>query len=120
MADTLWFEITEGEFALALVDTDADGYSASWMAPSGLTADAVTLATYDMPEGTSWECQVTSGALTPRSNTTTRNRAATFCNASSTSTSVSGWGGWRPAPQAHHPGARPACRTRARPVPVRT
>lgn len=89
MADTLWFEITEGEFALALVDTDAPGYSASWMAPSGLTVDAVSLATYDMPVGTSWQCQVTSGALTPRSNTTTRNRVATFCNPSSTATAVS-------------------------------
>lgn len=93
MADTKWFEITEGLFALALVDTDAAGYSTDWQAPSGLTADAVSVATYNMPVGTSWQCQLTSGALTPSSSTNTRNRAATFCNPASTATTpvASSW-----------------------------
>lgn len=89
MADTNWFEITDGQFALALVDREAEGYSDSWMAPSGLTVDQVSLESYSMPVGSSWGCQTTSGALTPRSTTTTRNRPATFCNKASTTTTPS-------------------------------
>lgn len=81
MADTKWYPFNDGIFALALVDTEAVGYSDDWMAPSGLTADVVTLESYAMPAGESWYCQLTTGKLTPSSSTTTRNRAATFCNA---------------------------------------
>lgn len=88
MSDTNWFEITDGEFALALVDPDAEGYSSSWLAPSGLTVDNVTLASYDMPNETTWHCQLTSGALTPRSTTTTRQRPATFCNVATSTTTA--------------------------------
>lgn len=83
MADTNWTEINDGYFALALVDTDADGYSDDWLAPSGLTAETVTLETYGMPDGSSWRCQVTSGALNPTSSTKTRDRRASFCNTAS-------------------------------------
>lgn len=79
--DTKWYEFTDGIFGLVLVDKEAEGYADSWMAPSGLTADQVTLEAYNQPEG--WHCQLTAGKLTPRSATTTRNRPATFCNAAS-------------------------------------
>lgn len=93
MADTKWFEITDGTFALAIVDRDAAGYADSWMAPSGLTVDQVTVESYDMPSGETWYCQLTSGGLTPRSATSTRSRAATFCNAATTTATPteSGW-----------------------------
>lgn len=86
MPDTKWFEITDGTFALALVDTEAEGYNDTWMAPSGLSLDVVTLASYEMPVGSSWYCQLTNGQIQARSSTTTRNRAATFCNPASTAT----------------------------------
>lgn len=84
MPEAKWFEYTDGIFGLALVDKEAVGYSESWMAPSGLTADQVSLETYDMPNETSWYCQVTSGKLTPKSATRTRNRPATMCTPAST------------------------------------
>mgnify|MGYP003403844743 FL=1 len=86
MSDTNWFEITDGVFALALVDRDAPGYSDSWMAPSGHTKDSVTVEAYDMPVGSSWRCQLLSGALNPSSSTSTRPRHATFCGPASTTT----------------------------------
>lgn len=85
MADTVWFKIETGAFALALVNTAASGYLESWDAPSGKTITTVTLADYAMPAGSNWQCQVVSGEISASSNTTREARPATWCNAASES-----------------------------------
>lgn len=78
MAEATTFEIQDGVLALALVDTAEVGYLDTWQAPGGATVDTVTEADYDAGSET-WRCQVTSGKLTASADTTTRDRAATFC-----------------------------------------
>lgn len=83
MADATIWEITDGQFGLAVVDKAAPGYLDSWQAPGGKTVDTVTLADYDAGSAT-WTCQVTSGALTASQDTTTKDVPATFCVAGRT------------------------------------
>ncbi len=75
------FTIEEGQFALAVVDREAVGYTDDWQAPGGETVDTVVLADYSMPVGSEWRCQVTNAALTASANVTTRDVPATFCGA---------------------------------------
>lgn len=72
------FRIEEGVFALALVDTGASGYDATWQAPAGARFPDVEIADYEA-DSTSWVCQVFSSALTASPNVTTNTRRATFC-----------------------------------------
>ena len=76
-----------GVFGLELVDTAAVGYEDSWQAPDGKELPAVTIGDYEA-KSTSWVCQVTSGALTPSSNLSTEDRAATFCKVAGQTTVV--------------------------------
>lgn len=73
------FTIEDAQFALAVVDREAVGYSDDWQAPDGATVDTVLLADYAMPVGSEWRCQVTSGALTASANTSNRDVPPTFC-----------------------------------------
>lgn len=90
MATTHWFEVQSGsDFALAVVNTAASGYSSAWRTPNGSAVSAVPVSAYAMPAGSSWQCQLLSGAVNPTKNTTRRSRAATWCDvASETSTPV--------------------------------
>jgi hypothetical protein len=91
MPSTHWFEVQPGAtFALALVNTGASGYASTWQTPNGSAVSAVAVSAYGMPGGTSWQCQLLSGKITPSKNTTRRSRPATWCDdASETSTPVS-------------------------------
>lgn len=71
-------QIEEGNFALALVDRAATGYTDAWQTPGGVALAGVTAAAYDA-EGTGWRCQITSAALTASASTTTVTIPATFC-----------------------------------------
>lgn len=73
------FQIEDGEFGLAVVDTGAVGYVDSWQAPAGKTVDTVALADY-YTGSAAWTCQVTSGSLVANPSTTTTSTAATFCD----------------------------------------
>lgn len=79
MPNATIFTIEDGQFGLDLVDTAAVGYLDSWQAPTGKTVDAVTLADYDASSA-SFQCQVTSGALSAAPDTTTIDIPATWCN----------------------------------------
>lgn len=86
VSDPAIFQITDGEFALAVVDKAAAGYSDAWQAPGGKTAATATVADFGA-EAAAFVCQITSGKLTPSKNTNRTDRAATFCSpASSTPT----------------------------------
>ena len=74
-------QIEDGEFALALVDTGAIGYSPDWLAPDGATAATATIADYDAAAA-HWLCQVTSAALNASPNANDVTVPATFCQAS--------------------------------------
>lgn len=81
MALTHWFEVQPGsDFALAVVNTAAAGYSSAWKTPNGSAVSAVAVSAYGMPAGSSWQCQLLSGSIDPTKNNTTRNRAATWCD----------------------------------------
>lgn len=83
--DPAILNITDGYFALTVVDTGASGYLPGWQAPGGATAATVDLDDYT--DGDAFRCQITSGKLTPSKNVNRRDRAATFCSpASSTPT----------------------------------
>lgn len=88
MPSTHWFEVQPGaDFALALVNTGAAGYSTAWKTPNGSAVSAVPVSAYAMPAGSSWQCQLLSGAITVKKNTTRRQRKATWCDdAAETST----------------------------------
>jgi hypothetical protein len=74
------FNIEDGEFALALVDPDAVGYTTDWMGPDGVTSATATMADYDAAAD-HWRCQVTSAALSASANSNDVNVPATFCQA---------------------------------------
>lgn len=76
------FNIVNGEFALALVNTAALGYLSTWQAPAGKTVATAVIADYT--GAANWNANVVSGKLTPRSNITNRRREATFTDASNT------------------------------------
>jgi hypothetical protein len=80
MATTI-FQIEEGEFALALIDTGAVGYTAAWQAPTGATAETATLAMYDS-DADLWYQQVTGGKLVASPNSNDITTPATFSQAS--------------------------------------
>jgi hypothetical protein len=67
-----------GGFGLALVDRAAVGFLETWQAPAGAELPAVTQAAYDAGS-TTWQCQLTSCALTSAPNVTTDQRVGTFC-----------------------------------------
>lgn len=73
------FTIEDAQFALAVVDREAVGYTDDWQAPEGATVDTVVVADYEMPAGSEWRCQVTSGVLTASPNISTRDVPATWC-----------------------------------------
>ena len=88
MSEPYLFEITDGYFGLALVDTNASGYTAAWQSPSGDTGDGLaaspisaTLAAYESA-ASGWSCQITSGALKAKATTQTTTVRSTFCNPS--------------------------------------
>lgn len=84
MASTHWFEIPAGsEFALAVINTGAAGYSSAWKTPNGSAVSAVPVSAYNMPANSSWQCQLLSGAINPSGNNTSRTRAATWCDTAS-------------------------------------
>lgn len=90
MALTNWFTLDTGEFALAVVNTSAPGYVSTWQTPGGSSISAVPISAYNMPAGSSWQCQITNGVVTPKKNTKRRTRPATWCDdESETSTPVS-------------------------------
>lgn len=76
-------EIEQGRFGLAVVNRAAVGYSDAWQAPGGLVLPTVTLAAYDSHSGT-WSCQIVDGTLTSSPDTTTKDVAATWCDAGET------------------------------------
>lgn len=78
MADPIIFQIEDGQFGLKIVDKAAVGYLDTWQAPGGKTADGVTLADYEVSSAT-FQCQVTSGAITASPDTTTVDVPATWC-----------------------------------------
>ena len=88
MAAAASFKIDSGVFCLKLVDTAAVGYLPSWQAPGGKTVDTVVVADYAGTGGVSFECQTTSSALTPSSNTSDDATPATMCNPEITTTIV--------------------------------
>jgi len=67
-----------GGFGLALVDRQAVGYADTWQAPLGAELPTVVQADYNAGS-TTWQCQLTSCALTSTPNVTTDTRAGTFC-----------------------------------------
>jgi len=67
-----------GGFGLALVDRAAVGFLETWQAPGGLELPAVSQADYNAGS-TTWQCQLTSCALTSTPNVTTDERVGTFC-----------------------------------------
>jgi hypothetical protein len=75
------FQIEDGEFALALVDTEEVGYTSDWMGPGGVTKTTATMADYDAAAD-HWRCQVTSAALNPSGNSNDVTVPATFCQPS--------------------------------------
>jgi hypothetical protein len=77
------FQIENGQFGLAMVDTDEVGYLDSWQAPGGVTVDVATLADYEAASA-SWSCQITSGALEASPDTTTTDVPATWCEPAET------------------------------------
>lgn len=86
MADPAILNIEDGYMALAVVDTAASGYLATWQAPGGKTA--LTAALADYTGATNFRCQITSGKLTPSKQVSRRDRAATFCAAASSTVSA--------------------------------
>jgi hypothetical protein len=75
------FQIEEGEFALALVDTGAVGYTDAWQGPDGVTEATATMADYET-DAAHWLCQVTSAALNASPNANDVTVPATFCQPS--------------------------------------
>jgi hypothetical protein len=73
-------EIEQGRLGLAVVNRAAVGYSDAWQAPGGKTLANVSLADYHAQSG-NWSCQIVDGALTSTPDTTTREVAATWCEA---------------------------------------
>lgn len=88
MAAAATFKIDSGVFYLKLVDPLAVGYLSTWQAPAGKGVDTVTSADYTGTGGISFECQTTSSALTPSSNTSDDTTPATMCNPEITTTVV--------------------------------
>lgn len=82
---THWFEVNPGsaDFALAIVNTGAAGYSSAWKTPGGSAVSAIPISAYNMPAGSSWQCQLLNGTIDVTKNTTTRNRRATWCDVAS-------------------------------------
>lgn len=81
MSDPTIFRIpvgSVGAFGLALVDRAAVGYADTWQAPDGATLPSVTQADYEAGS-TTWQCQLTSAALTAAANIQTNDRPATIC-----------------------------------------
>lgn len=82
MSDPTIFRIPVGNvgaFGLALVDRAASGYSDAWQAPDGATLPDVAQSDY-AADSTTWQCQLTSAALTAASNVQTTDRPATLCS----------------------------------------
>jgi hypothetical protein len=73
------FKIEAGVFGLALVDTAAAGYLATWQAPGGAVLPDVDLSDYD-PLSDGFSCQVVTGVLTATENVTTENIDGTWCD----------------------------------------
>lgn len=71
------FNIVNGEFALALVNTAAVGYLDAWQAPAGKTATTAVIADYT--GAADWRCQVINGRIEASPNITQRTTEATFC-----------------------------------------
>jgi hypothetical protein len=80
MATTI-FQIEDGEFALAIVNTGALGYLSTWDAPAGKTAETALLTDYDA-DADVWYQQVTSGQLVATANDNDVTTPATFSQAS--------------------------------------
>src|SRR6188508_1591306 len=80
MATTI-FQIEEGEFALALVNTAALGYLTTWNAPANKTAVTALLTDYDS-DADNWFQQVTSAQLVATANDNDVTTPATFSQAS--------------------------------------
>lgn len=82
------FKIESGVFCLKLVDTAAVGYLPAWQTPGGTEVDDVLKSAYTGTNGISFECQVTSAALTASANTTDDTTPATMCQPEQTETIV--------------------------------
>lgn len=78
MTAPLRFKIEQGVFALALVDTAAVGYAASWQAPGGADIDVVDLAAYT-DTAAHWSCQVQNMTIDPSANSNDETVDATWC-----------------------------------------
>jgi hypothetical protein len=77
------FEIENGQFGLAVVDTAAVGYNEGWQSPGGKSVDTVVLSDY-AAASSQFTCQITSGALEATPDTTTKDIPATWCEAGET------------------------------------
>src|SRR5215510_1694914 len=78
MSDATKFRITDGVFALELVDTAAVGYLDTWQAPGGKAVDVVTLADYDTGSAV-WRCQVQELTIDPSANQNDETIDPTWC-----------------------------------------
>lgn len=76
-----------GGFGLALVDRAAVGYDDAWQAPLGGVLPTVGLDDYNAGS-TTWQCQLTTAAITATPNVNTSDRAGTFCIAPGQTTTV--------------------------------
>lgn len=81
MTDANRFKITDGVFALTVVDTAAVGYTDDWQTPGGLPIDDVTLADYT-DTNAQWSCQVQTMTIDPSANTNDETVDATWCEPS--------------------------------------
>lgn len=77
MPEANLIQVNDGEFALALVDTEAVGYLDTWQAPGGATAATAVIADYVGAEA--WRCQIRDGNVTSSPNITQRTTEPTFC-----------------------------------------
>lgn len=74
------FRITDGAFALSVVDEAAVGYLDAWQAPGGAELPDVTPDDYPDSVGKTFQCQIVTGQLTSTQNANTENLDGTWCD----------------------------------------
>jgi hypothetical protein len=77
------FKITEGVFALSVVDTAAVGYAEDWQVPTGVDIEDAALALYTDADA-SWSCQIQTLSIDSSADTTTETVDATWCEPATT------------------------------------
>jgi hypothetical protein len=77
------FKITEGVFALSVVNTAAIGYADDWQTPTGVDIEDATVTLYADADA-SWSCQIQSLSIDSSADTTTETVDATWCEPAQT------------------------------------